>query len=263
MGSRLDMIWLWILGMRRVFEIQKIFRHQGYSFFSIIVKRSNVELMIYIGNGVSELIVMSHAWSTCGDGLQCNARLSSFGPVPSRWNAILLCLWWRGWWYPDIDDIKSKIIQTPRPSSWLTQINPTGLSYPDEFVGNCQKLLVNMTIIFADEIYDRLVMDGATTVFIVVTVQIFHIAGFRGLLKSCLAKTPCEKEAASRRHICSNMRQRLGPVVQTSLGGWWTDAIPRWVEITTTELYLQGYQYSRTLSCQIKASEMLYILGDH
>lgn len=64
-------------------------------------------------------------------------------------------------WYPDIEDIKSKITSRTKGIVVINPNNPTGALYPREVLEEIVEVArQHQLIIFADEIYDRLVMDG-------------------------------------------------------------------------------------------------------
>ncbi|MCQ2472391.1 MAG: aminotransferase class I/II-fold pyridoxal phosphate-dependent enzyme, partial [Clostridia bacterium] len=64
-------------------------------------------------------------------------------------------------WYPDIDDIKSKVSDKTRAIVIINPNNPTGTIYPKEVLEDIIEVArQNDLLIFSDEIYDRLVMDG-------------------------------------------------------------------------------------------------------
>ena len=64
-------------------------------------------------------------------------------------------------WYPDLNDIEKKITDRTKAIVIINPNNPTGALYPEEIL---QKIVDiarrHQLIIFSDEIYDRLVMDG-------------------------------------------------------------------------------------------------------
>lgn len=120
---------------------------------------------VFIGNGVSELASM------------LTAVLLNFGdeflipsPSYSLWtNSTFIAgakpVFYKcdesSDWYPDIDDIKSKITDKTRAILIINPNNPTGALYPPEILSEIAKLAKEHNlVIFSDEIYDRLVMDG-------------------------------------------------------------------------------------------------------
>ncbi len=90
-------------------------------------------------------------------------------------------------WYPDINDIKSKITSRTKGIVIINPNNPTGTLYPrevlEEIVEVCRK---HGLIIFADEIYDRLVFDGLEHVSIASLAPDLLTITFNGLSKSHL-----------------------------------------------------------------------------
>ncbi len=122
---------------------------------------------IYLGNGVSELIVMSmQALLNEGDEVLLPA------PDYPLWTAAVnlsggkpvhyLCDEKNGW-LPDLDDIRAKITSKTRALIIINPNNPTGALYPD----NVLRDLIDIArrhelIIFSDEIYDKLIYDGLT-----------------------------------------------------------------------------------------------------
>lgn len=120
---------------------------------------------VFIGNGVSELASM------------LTAVLLNFGdeflipsPSYSLWtNSTFIAgakpVFYKcdesSDWYPDIDNIRSKITDKTRAILIINPNNPTGALYPPEILSEIVKLAKEHNlIIFSDEIYDRLVMDG-------------------------------------------------------------------------------------------------------
>ena len=120
---------------------------------------------IYIGNGVSELVLMC---LLC----LCNKGDEILMPSPSYslWSNSTYIAGGKpvyytcdesNFWYPDIDDIRRKITPKTRALVIINPNNPTGAVYPkDIFIDMIQIARENHLIIFSDEIYDRLLMDG-------------------------------------------------------------------------------------------------------
>lgn len=126
----------------------------------------NVDISdIYTGNGVSELITM------CMQGLLNNGD-EILVPMPDYplWTASVTLAGGtavhymcdeQAEWYPDIEDIKSKITSRTKGIVVINPNNPTGALYPREVLEEIVEVArQHQFIIFADEIYDRLVMDG-------------------------------------------------------------------------------------------------------
>ena len=90
-------------------------------------------------------------------------------------------------WYPDLEDIRRKITPRTKGIVIINPNNPTGALYPEdllrEIVAMAEK---NDLIIFADEIYDRLVMDGKKHVSIASLAPECLCLTFNGLSKSHL-----------------------------------------------------------------------------
>lgn len=120
---------------------------------------------IYTGNGVSELIVMvMQGLLNNGDEILMPspdyplwtgaANLAGGKPVH------YICDEQSGW-YPDIPDIRRKITDRTKGIVVINPNNPTGALYPKEILQEIVDVArEHELIIFADEIYDRLVMDG-------------------------------------------------------------------------------------------------------
>ena len=121
---------------------------------------------IYIGNGVSELIVMAmQALLNNGDEMLIPApdyplwtaavTLSSGTPVH------YLCKEEDGW-FPDLEDMEKKITPKTRGIVIINPNNPTGAVYPkpvlEKIVALARK---HNLVLFADEIYDKILYDDA------------------------------------------------------------------------------------------------------
>jgi alanine-synthesizing transaminase len=196
---------------------------------------------IYTGNGVSELI------SICMQGLLNNddevlvpmpdyplwtASVSLAGGTPVHY----ICDE-QAEWYPDIDDIKSKITSRTKAIVIINPNNPTGALYPKEVLEEIVEVARQYDlIIYSDEIYDRLVMDGLEHIPIatlapdrfVVTLsglsKSHRVAGFRvGWMVLSGDKSRVQgyieglNMLASMR-LCSNVLSQQ--VIQTALGGY-------------------------------------------
>ncbi|MGT2935298.1 pyridoxal phosphate-dependent aminotransferase [Streptococcus castoreus] len=195
---------------------------------------------IYLGNGVSELISMSlQALLDNGDEVLV--------PMPDYplWtacvslgggNAIHYLCDEAADWYPDIADIKAKITNRTKAIVIINPNNPTGALYPQEILEEIVALArEHQLIIFADEIYDRLVMDGEEHVAIAsLAPDVFcvsmnglskshRIAGFRvGWMVLSGPKGHVQGyieglNMLANMRLCSNVLAQQ--VVQTSLGG--------------------------------------------
>lgn len=196
---------------------------------------------IYIGNGVSELISISlQALLDNGDEVLV--------PMPDYplWTACVslaggnavhyLCDEEAGW-FPDIGDIKSKITSNTKAIVVINPNNPTGALYPKELLEEIVDIArQNDLIIFADEIYDRLVMDGKEHVAIASLAPDVFCVSMNGLSKShricgfrvgwMVLSGPKHNvkgyieglNMLANMRLCSNVLAQH--VVQTSLGGY-------------------------------------------
>ncbi|NEG69131.1 aminotransferase class I/II-fold pyridoxal phosphate-dependent enzyme [Bifidobacterium choloepi] len=144
---------------------------------------------IYTGNGVSELINLSmSALLDNGD----EVLLPS--PDYPLWTA---CVTLAGGqpvhyvcdeqsdWYPDVEDMRSKITDKTKAIVIINPNNPTGALYPREVLQQIVDLArEHQLMIFSDEIYDRLVMDGLEHVSIASMAPDLFCVTFSGLSKS-------------------------------------------------------------------------------
>ena len=120
---------------------------------------------IYTGNGVSELI------NLCMSALLDNGdEILIPSPDYPLWTACATLAGGKAVhyicdekseWYPDMDDIRKKITSRTKAIVLINPNNPTGSLYPKDVLEQIVDIArQNDLIIFADEIYDRLVMDG-------------------------------------------------------------------------------------------------------
>lgn len=144
---------------------------------------------IYTGNGVSELIIMvMQGLLNDGDEIlmpspdyplwTAAAYLSGGRPVH------YICDEQSGW-YPDMVDIRSKITDRTKGIVVINPNNPTGALYPKEVLEEIvQVAREHELIIFADEIYDRLVMDEKEHISIASLAPDLFCITMNGLSKS-------------------------------------------------------------------------------
>ncbi|WP_151669278.1 pyridoxal phosphate-dependent aminotransferase [Nitrincola schmidtii] len=121
---------------------------------------------IYIGNGVSELIVMAmqgllndndEMLIPSPDYPLWTAAVSLSGGTPVHYHCDE-----SNEWYPDIDDIRSKITEHTRGIVVINPNNPTGALYPESLLLQILELArEHSLIVFADEIYDKILFNGA------------------------------------------------------------------------------------------------------
>ncbi|MDR2588923.1 MAG: pyridoxal phosphate-dependent aminotransferase, partial [Spirochaetales bacterium] len=195
---------------------------------------------IYIGNGVSELIMISmQGLLDTGDEILVPA------PDYPLWTAAInlsggkavhyLCDEEEDW-IPDIADMEAKISPRTKGVVVINPNNPTGSVYPREILEKIYKLAASHgLIIFADEIYDKILYDGeehtsiaalSDEVFCVTMnglSKAYRAAGFRGgwmILsgKKNLAKDYREGiDMLSNMRLCANVPTQFA--IQTALGG--------------------------------------------
>ncbi|MCY7151762.1 pyridoxal phosphate-dependent aminotransferase [Streptococcus gallolyticus subsp. gallolyticus] len=196
---------------------------------------------IYLGNGVSELISMS-LQALLDDGDEVLVPMPDY-PLWTACvslaggNAVHYLCDEKANWYPDIDDIKSKITSNTKAIVVINPNNPTGALYPDELLKEIVEIArKNDLIIFADEIYDRLVMDGKKHTAIASLAPDVFCVSMNGLSKShriCGFRVGWMVLSGPKNNVkgyieglnmLANMRlcaNVLGQhVVQTSLGGY-------------------------------------------
>lgn len=147
---------------------------------------------VFIGNGVSEVVSFAlHSMLDNGDEVLVPT------PCYSLWsNTVLLCgakpVYYicdeESAWYPDCDDIISKITPNTRAIVLINPNNPTGAVYPKEILLKIAQIARERDIlIFSDEIYDRLVMDGREFLSIAALAPDIPVVTMSGLSKShCL-----------------------------------------------------------------------------
>ena len=120
---------------------------------------------IYTGNGVSELInLCMQALLDNGDEILIPAPdypLWTATATLAGGNVVHYICDEQSEWYPDIDDIRSKITDKTKAIVIINPNNPTGAVYPKEILEQIVQIArEHELIIFSDEIYDRLIMDG-------------------------------------------------------------------------------------------------------
>lgn len=202
----------------------------------------NVEIGdIYTGNGVSELIVMAmQGLLNQGDEILVPAPdypLWTAAVTLSGGRAVHYICDEEAEWYPDIDDMRSKITDRTKGIVVINPNNPTGALYPREVLEEIAALArENDLILFADEIYDRLVMDGRIHTSIAELAPDLMVVTFNGLSKShrvagfrcgwmCLSGDKSHAEGyieglnmLSSMRLCSNVPSQY--IIQTALGGY-------------------------------------------
>ena len=196
---------------------------------------------IWIGNGVSELIsIATQGLLDAGDELLIPA------PDYPLWTAATTLAGGKpvhylcdesSDWMPDLADMASKISDRTRGIVIINPNNPTGALYPKEVLEKIVDLArQHQLIIFADEIYDKILYDDAFHVSIASLADDVTFLTFNGLSKTYRAAgfragwmylSGAKKAAAGYREgldllsnmrMCSNVPGQYG--IQTSLGGY-------------------------------------------
>lgn len=144
---------------------------------------------IYTGNGVSELITMSmQGLLDDGDEILVPSPdypLWTASVTLAGGKAVHYMCDEQNEWNPDIDDIKKKITPRTKGIVIINPNNPTGALYSDEILKEIVEIArENELILFADEIYDRLVMDGLTHTALASLAPDVPCISFNGLSKS-------------------------------------------------------------------------------
>lgn len=197
---------------------------------------------IYIGNGVSELIVMAmqgllndtdEMLIPAPDYPLWTAAVSLSGGNPIHYRCDE-----QSDWAPDIEDIRSKITDRTRGIVIINPNNPTGAVYPEEVLKQIIELAREKNlIIFADEIYDKILYDDTQHVSIASLTdddvlcltfnglsKTYRAAGFRSgwMIVSGpkhLARDYVEGlDMLASMRLCSNVPTQHA--IQTSLGGY-------------------------------------------
>jgi alanine-synthesizing transaminase len=196
---------------------------------------------IYIGNGVSELIVMAmQGLLDNGDEVLIPApdyplwtaavALSGGEPVHYRCDE-------ENQWFPDLEDIASKITSKTKAIVLINPNNPTGAVYSEEVLQGVINLArEHNLIIFSDEIYDKILYDQAQHIptarlandVLIITMgglsKNYRIAGFRaGWMVITGPKIHAEDylkglDILSSMRLCANVPAQHA--IQTALGGY-------------------------------------------
>lgn len=195
---------------------------------------------IYTGNGVSELITMSmQGLLDSGDEILVpmpDYPLWTASVTLAGGTAVHYMCDEQAEWNPDIDDIKKKITPNTKGIVIINPNNPTGALYSKEVLEQVVEVArENGLIIFADEIYDRLVFDGEKHIAIASLAPDLLTVCFNGLSKShkvagyrvgwmCLAGDKSKAKGyieglnlLSTMRLCSNVPAQS--IIQTALGG--------------------------------------------
>ena len=146
---------------------------------------------IYTGNGVSELIAMCmQGLMDCGDEILIPSPdypLWTGAATLSGGNVVHYICDEQSDWMPDIGDIKRKISPRTKGIVIINPNNPTGALYETDLLEQIVQIARdNDLIIFADEIYDRLLMDGRKHTSIASLAPDLFVVTLNGLSKSHL-----------------------------------------------------------------------------
>lgn len=146
---------------------------------------------IYTGNGVSELITLSmNGLLDNGDEVLVPSPdypLWTASVTLAGGNAVHYICDEQSHWYPDIEDINKKITDKTKGIVIINPNNPTGVLYSKDVLEQIVEVArEHELIIFADEIYDRLVMDGKKHISIASLAPDLCVVTFNGLSKSHL-----------------------------------------------------------------------------
>ena len=196
---------------------------------------------VYVGNGASELIVMSlQGLLNNGDEVLVpspdyplwTAAVSLSGGTPRHY----ICDEGAGW-MPDLEDIRCKITDKTRALVIINPNNPTGALYPDDVLKSLIQIArEHQLIIFADEIYDKMLYDGRTHTSIASLADDVLFVTLNGLSKNyraCGYRAGWMIVSGEKRHakdyidglnilasmrLCSNVPGQFA--IQTALGGY-------------------------------------------
>ncbi len=196
---------------------------------------------IYTGNGASEMITMSlQGLLDYGDEILVPAPdypLWTASVTLAGGKAVHYVCDEQSEWYPDIADIRSKVTDRTKGIVVINPNNPTGALYPKEVLEQIVEVArEHDLIIFADEIYDRLVMDGLEHVAIASLAPDLLCVNINGLSKShrvagfrcgwmCLSGDKSRAKGyieglnlLANMRLCSNVPGQS--IIQTALGGY-------------------------------------------
>jgi len=196
---------------------------------------------VYLGNGASELITMSmNALLNPGDEVLVpapdyplwTASIALSGGTPVHYMCDE-----GAEWTPDIADMASKITLNTKGIVVINPNNPTGALYPDEILLQIIELARRHNlIIYADEIYDKTLYDGATHTSMASLADDILFLTFNGLSKNyraCGFRAGWMVVSGDKRHakdyieglnmlssmrLCANTPGQLA--IQTALGGY-------------------------------------------
>lgn len=196
---------------------------------------------IYLGNGVSELIVMVlQALLNNGDEVLIPAPdypLWTAATSLAGGKAVHYLCDEQSNWYPDIADIKAKITRNTKALLLINPNNPTGSVYPKEVLQEIIEVArQNKLVLFSDEIYDKILYDGiqhVSTASLAPDVlcltfnglsKSYRVAGFRsGWVAISGPKQKAQSyieglDILANMRLCANVPAQHA--IQTALGGY-------------------------------------------
>ncbi|HBN13856.1 MAG: aminotransferase [Gammaproteobacteria bacterium] len=196
---------------------------------------------IYLGNGVSELIVMAmQALLNNGDEVLVPAPdypLWTAAVSLAGGNPVHYVCDEQADWFPDIADIEKKITPKTRAMVIINPNNPTGAVYSPELLLDLIRVArKHKLIIFSDEIYSKILYDDAVHTPIASLCDDLFIVTFNGLSKSYrlagfrsgwMILSGAREQATgyiegleilSNMRLCANVPAQFA--VQTALGGY-------------------------------------------
>ncbi|MBU0688217.1 MAG: pyridoxal phosphate-dependent aminotransferase [Gammaproteobacteria bacterium] len=196
---------------------------------------------IYIGNGASELIVMAmQGLLNTGDEVLVpapdyplwTAAVTLAGGTPRHYMCDEA-----NEWNPDLNDLRSKITENTRAIVLINPNNPTGALYSDDILKEIIQIArEHQLVIFADEIYDKMLYDGATHTSIASLAEDVLFVTLNGLSKNyraCGYRSGWMVISGEKKHaqdyingltilasmrLCSNVPGQFA--IQTALGGY-------------------------------------------
>ena len=196
---------------------------------------------IFVGNGVSEMVsIATTAILNRGDEVLIPSPdypLWTASVTLAGGKAVHYICDEQSDWNPDLDDMRSKITPNTKGIVVINPNNPTGALYPREILEQIVEIArEHRLLLFADEIYDRLVMDGEKHVALASLAPDLMTVCFNGLSKShrvagyrcgwmCLAGDKRNAKdyidglnLLAKMRLCSNVPGQS--IVQTALGGY-------------------------------------------
>jgi alanine-synthesizing transaminase len=196
---------------------------------------------IYVGNGVSELILLS-LQALLNDGDEILVPSPDYPLWTSAVNlsggkAVHYLCDEQSDWYPDLEDIERKITPKTKGIVIINPNNPTGAVYSSDLLQRFVALACkHKLIVFSDEIYDKILYDDVAhfstasvaddTLFLTFggLSKNYRAAGFRAgwmIVSGEKAKAQGYIDGLnvlSSMRLCSNVMAQLG--IQTALGGY-------------------------------------------